>query len=98
MTTRTRTKRVTRPATPLEVEPVTITVPRVTNDKRAAAIRARREAAEFYDGWSDARLYPLARDEKVVIAHMRGWAHFGPLCRMCKAEADYVNLWKQVTS
>jgi len=95
VTTRARGKHAPITAPP-EVEAVTITLPRVTNDKRAAATRARREAAAFYDGWSDARLYPISRDEKVVIAHLRGWAHFGPLCRMCKAEADYASLWREV--
>lgn len=46
----------------------------------AAAAHYEAEAAGM------ARYLPLSRDEVVVIAHMRGHAHFGPLCRMCRAE------------
>lgn len=53
------------------------------------AQRAEASAIVHYEQEADrmARYLPLSRDEIVVIAHLRGHAHFGPLCRMCKAEA-----------
>lgn len=53
------------------------------------AQRATITATEHYDRVAEqgSTLLPLSRDEVVVIAHLRGWCHFGPLCRLCKAES-----------
>lgn len=30
---------------------------------------------------------PLAEDERWVVLHLRGHLHFGPACRLCRAES-----------
>ena len=86
MSTATRTRTVTVPDAPVD-----------RNAKRRAAATARREAEQFYDGWDTDHVAPLSRDEKVVIAHLRGWLHYGPLCRMCKVEAHVASITAQVS-
>jgi hypothetical protein len=49
------------------------------------AQRAAMSALVHYERTDGASLLPLSTDEKVVIAHLRGWAHFGPMCRLCMA-------------
>jgi hypothetical protein len=71
-------------------------VPIDRNAKRRAQAAAKRQAEQMYDAWETEKVAPLSRDEKVVIAHMRGWAHFGPLCRMCKIESHLANALNEV--
>lgn len=40
-------------------------------------------AQQHYEGDPSDHYLPLTSEEKVVVAHLRGWAHFGPLCRLC---------------
>ena len=78
----TTTKTITVPDLPAPAP-----VPIDRNARRRAQAAAKREAEQFYDSWDTDKVAPLSRDEKVVIAHLRGWTHFGPLCRMCKVES-----------
>ena len=75
---------------------VTEPVPIDRNAKRRAQAAAKRQAEQMYDQWETEKVAPLSRDEKVVIAHMRGWAHFGPLCRMCKIESHAAEILNRV--
>lgn len=75
---------------------VTEPVPIDRNARRRQQAAARREAEKMYDAWETEKVAPLSRDEKVVIAHMRGWAHFGPLCRMCRIESHLATALNEV--
>jgi hypothetical protein len=46
----------------------------VTDTATAAAVRHYSQAG-----------LTLTPREKVAIAHLRGWTHFGPLCPLCGA-------------
>lgn len=54
--------------------------------------RAMIAAREHYEAQEPASGGTLSVEEKVAVAHIRGYAHFGPLCRMCKADSTIANL------
>jgi hypothetical protein len=51
------------------------------------AQRAEIAAREHYENETVMSGGTLTGEEKVAVAHVRGWTHFGPLCPMCTAEA-----------
>lgn len=46
---------------------------------------SQRAAREHYEADDSGRYTPVTVAEKAVIAHLRGWVHFGPLCPLCGA-------------
>lgn len=47
------------------------------------AQRAAMAALAHYETTDQSRYLPLSPAELVAVAHLRGWAHFGPMCPVC---------------
>jgi hypothetical protein len=47
------------------------------------AQRAAAAALVHYETRDQSHYLPLSPTELVAVAHLRGWAHFGPMCPIC---------------
>lgn len=47
------------------------------------AQRAEAAALVHYETTDQQHYLPLSPTELVAVAHLRGWAHFGPMCPIC---------------